>query len=312
MIADALTSMGFIDINSQHGTPVAINTLPWSRPEILSIPTGEDAGSYSTTTGELGVSEFTTSPITNSAAVSVKEIHADVFELENIQFRVTISGGVMTSIYDKNASREVVPPGQKANQLVIFDDKPLYWQAWDVEVYHLDSRSELTPSTTSITEQSAYLCSVTTATKISEKSSIRTTVSLRAAHPGEPEKITPIEVTADVVWHEDKKFLKVEFPVDVRNTSASYECQYGIVTRPTHYNTTWDMVSISPYRLPRLPFPSKTSKQLTYPSPGQIRSLLPQMGRPLRILLRRLHPQRLQIRLRHPRQRDASLPAAGP
>jgi alpha-mannosidase len=37
------------------------------------------------------------------------------------------------------------------------------------------------------------------------------------------------------------KFLKVEFPVDVRNTEASYETQYGIVKRPTHYNTTWDM-----------------------------------------------------------------------
>jgi len=37
------------------------------------------------------------------------------------------------------------------------------------------------------------------------------------------------------------KFLKVEFPVDVTNTEASYETQYGIVRRPTHYNTSWDM-----------------------------------------------------------------------
>lgn len=37
------------------------------------------------------------------------------------------------------------------------------------------------------------------------------------------------------------KFLKVEFPVDVRNTEASYETAFGITRRPTHYNTTWDM-----------------------------------------------------------------------
>lgn len=37
------------------------------------------------------------------------------------------------------------------------------------------------------------------------------------------------------------KFLKVEFPVDVRNIEASYETAFGITRRPTHYNTTWDM-----------------------------------------------------------------------
>lgn len=37
------------------------------------------------------------------------------------------------------------------------------------------------------------------------------------------------------------RFLKVEFPVDIVNTEASYETQYGIIRRPTHYNTSWDM-----------------------------------------------------------------------
>jgi len=240
MIADALTSLGFVDIASANGIPVAINTLPWSRSEVVTLPDGQSglvAGC-----GGFGISEIKSTLTTSvSSPVSVKEVHHDVFQLENTQFRVTISHGVITSIYDKSVDREVVPPGQKANQLVIFDDKPLYWQAWDVEVYHLESREELTPSRTVITEDSAHIVSVTTTTKISEKSSISTTVSLRGALVSTPEKITPIEITADVVWHEDKKFLKVEFPVDVRNTSASYETQYGIVTRPTHYNTTWDM-----------------------------------------------------------------------
>lgn len=34
----------------------------------------------------------------------------------------------------------MTPKSQKANQHVIFDDKPLYWQAWDTEVYSLDTR----------------------------------------------------------------------------------------------------------------------------------------------------------------------------
>lgn len=48
-------------------------------------------------------------------------------------------------------------------------------------------------------------------------------------------------MASEVEWHEKWKFLKVEFPVDITNTEASYETQYGIIRRPTHYNTSWDM-----------------------------------------------------------------------
>jgi alpha-mannosidase len=44
-----------------------------------------------------------------------------------------------------------------------------------------------------------------------------------------------------VDWHENSKFLKVEFPVDIVNTEASYESAFSITKRPTHYNTSWDM-----------------------------------------------------------------------
>ena len=46
---------------------------------------------------------------------------------------------------------------------------------------------------------------------------------------------------SEVEWRETMKFLKVEFPVDIMNTEASYETQYGVIRRPTHYNTSWDM-----------------------------------------------------------------------
>jgi len=35
---------------------------------------------------------------------------------------------------------ECVRPGHYANQMVIFDDVPLYWDAWDVMDYHLETR----------------------------------------------------------------------------------------------------------------------------------------------------------------------------
>ncbi|KAG2746362.1 glycoside hydrolase family 38 protein [Suillus brevipes Sb2] len=45
---------------------------------------------------------------------------------------------------------------------------------------------------------------------------------------------------AVVDWHERHKFLKFELPLNINNTYATYESQFGFVQRPTHKNTTLD------------------------------------------------------------------------
>lgn len=216
------------------GEGAALNTLPWHRKSLVDINDRDCAVAC----GDGPIMTLRPFKYTDSPEVTVDEVSKGVFVLKNSQLTVRVEGGCITSLYDKVADREVIPEGSKANQLVIFDDKPLYWQAWDVEVFHLDSRKELPSGQTHISEEKAHRVSVTTKTKISDESSISTTISLSAALSGEQ---SHVEVTADVDWHETMKFLKVEFPVDVRNTEASYETQFGVVRRPTHYNTTWDM-----------------------------------------------------------------------
>lgn len=210
---------------------VALNTMPWHRREVISI--GNNQAGVACGSGNL--LEIKTFKIAETPEVSVKEVRKGVYVLENEQLRVEVEGGCICSLYDRQAKREVVAKGGKANQLVIFDDKPLYWQAWDVEVYHLESRKELPSGTTKIVQTDAHQVSVMTETKISEKSWIKTYISLSAAFKGQQ---SYVEMHSEVEWHESMKFLKVEFPVDVRNTEASYETQFGIVRRPTHYNTT--------------------------------------------------------------------------
>jgi alpha-mannosidase len=160
-----------------------------------------------------------------------------VYELSNSRFNVEVTNGNITSLWDKLAGREVIAKGGKGNQLVIFDDKPLYWQAWDVEVFHLESRQELNADSSSsrIIESGPHKVSVVTETKISEESWIKVTISLSAVLD---DQSGFVEFDAEVEWRETMKFLKVEFPVDVWNTEASYETQFGIVKRPTHYNTS--------------------------------------------------------------------------
>jgi alpha-mannosidase len=234
LLQDAMETLGF-DNGAKGSLPKAVNTLGWERKGLLQLPSKQGSATYGFLDGGIEVSQAQPDTV-----ASVKQLESDLFVLKNKDLEVKVEGGVITSLYDVKAKREVVPKGSKANQLVIFDDKPLYWQAWDVEVYHLESRRELkATSETRITESGPERVSVSTKTQISDKSWITTTISLAAA--SDSDQPSQVEVDADVEWHETMKFLKVEFPTTVTNTEASYESQFGIVRRPTHYNTTWDM-----------------------------------------------------------------------
>jgi alpha-mannosidase len=238
LVKDALKVLGYTDYKHDSGRqPVALNTLPWKRFEIMSIP-GSKAKYHLLDESTNGIC----SPVILSgdpqSTVSVEEVEPGLFVLVNDNLKVHVKEGVIISLYDLKAERELIPYGEKANRYVIFDDKPLYWQAWDVEVYHIESRKELSSGKTTILENSRHNVSLITETKISDQSWIKTKLSLKAAVKGQP---SFIELETEVEWRENMKFLKVEFPVDITNTEASYETQYGFVRRPTHYNTSWDM-----------------------------------------------------------------------
>jgi alpha-mannosidase len=241
ILSEALAELGFDDESSLNANSklCALNTLPWKRTEIVKLPDSHSQ-EYGLAHGE-ALSMMSIRPLASTysaATASIAETSPGTFELRNAHFVVKVIDGAITSLYDIKAERELIPKGKKAAQLVIYDDKPLYWQAWDVEVYHLNSRQELSPNKVYISSSSASKVSLTIETTISDKSWITTTLSLPAVVGDSP---SAIEIEADIEWQETMKFLKVEFPVDIVNTEASYETQFGIVRRPTHYNTSWDM-----------------------------------------------------------------------
>eukprot|EP01130_Rhizamoeba_saxonica_P002442 TRINITY_DN1223_c0_g1_i3.p1 TRINITY_DN1223_c0_g1~~TRINITY_DN1223_c0_g1_i3.p1 ORF type:complete len:363 (+),score=74.27 TRINITY_DN1223_c0_g1_i3:585-1673(+) len=142
--------------------------------------------------------------------------------------------GNLTSIIHHETNNEVIENNKYGNQFVIFDDVPFFWDAWDVMIYHNQKRKNLMPSSIQIKETGHIRVSVEIIYNISDKSKITQTVYLDALHDY-------IEFDTVVDWYEDRKFLKVEFPVNVSSYNASYSTQFGNVQRPTHCNTSWDM-----------------------------------------------------------------------
>jgi alpha-mannosidase len=49
------------------------------------------------------------------------------------------------SLVDIKESRQVILPGHKANVFRFYEDIPLFWDAWDVEVFILYLMIDLSP-----------------------------------------------------------------------------------------------------------------------------------------------------------------------
>lgn len=213
---------------------VVVNTLPWHRKELVEVSDTE----VGIACGEGHLIPLRTFKVQDDKpAVSVAET-GGAYVLESDNFRVVVEGGCITSLYDRVNERETIQKGGKANKFVIFEDIPLFWEAWDVEVYHLETRKDVEYGQTKIHEIKPHKVTLVTDIKISAESSLKSYISLSAAIKGQPSQVS---CSAEVDWHDNAKFLKVEFPVEIVSTEASYETAYSITKRPTNYNTSWDM-----------------------------------------------------------------------
>ena len=154
--------------------------------------------------------------------------------LENEFLRVELNkSGDITRIYDKEAEREVLPEGAIANQWIAFEDRPLNWDAWDIDIFY---------------EDKSWLAEPALSIKVIEGGPLRGTLEISRKILSSPytQRISlahnspRLDFETDINWQERKILLKTAFPVDVLSPTATYEIQWGNVQRPTHHNTSWD------------------------------------------------------------------------
>uniref|UniRef100_A0A8B9KDL5 alpha-mannosidase n=1 Tax=Astyanax mexicanus TaxID=7994 RepID=A0A8B9KDL5_ASTMX len=175
------------------------------------------------------------SPVTASAWLSELQADGSVRMENGLLSAVLDNMGRLVSLILVQTNREAISDGCFGNQFVVFDDVPLYWDAWDVMDYHLQTRKPIVDVTrpVEVVSTGGLRGSVKFSLQISGKSSITQEVILDANCPY-------IKFKTKVDWAEAHKFLKVEFPVQVRSPNATYEIQFGHLQRPTHRNTSWD------------------------------------------------------------------------
>ena len=160
-------------------------------------------------------------------------VYADGNTLENGLLRVTFDDKKrIVGIYDKRAGREVLPNGKIANRLMVYDDIPTYFDAWELrrhyrlKSYEIDDLSKF-----EVIEDGCRSC-----VKITRKylaSTIVQTVWLYADR-------AEIEFDTEIDWQCQKTLLKAEFPVDINTTRAICDVPFGSIERSITQNTTWE------------------------------------------------------------------------
>jgi alpha-mannosidase len=141
--------------------------------------------------------------------------------------------GLLTSIWDKAAGREVLAAGGRGNLLQLYEDNPARWDAWDIDGDYQNHGVDLLELSRQEVEVAGGLRGAVRFTREFGRSRLSQRMVLDAGS-----RVLRFECEVD--WREEHKLLKVAFPVAVHSTRATYEIQFGHVERTTHTNTSWD------------------------------------------------------------------------
>ncbi len=236
--------------NAKAATHVLVNPLSWDRQEIVDLP-APGAGDYValdskgntldthrsgksiTVSARVPSMGYTTVTLEKAPPAKIRGATTCTENtLQNSLVRIKLAkDGTISSIYDKTAKREAISGA--ANQLLLWEDLPYSWDAWDVSHYY----RETTPVQATLVSR-----------KVIEDTPLRSTIEQRL-ELGTSTIVQNITLTKDsklvtvsnvVDWKEDRKLLKVHADTTLLTRSATYEIQYGQIERPTHSNTSWD------------------------------------------------------------------------
>lgn len=141
--------------------------------------------------------------------------------------------GNISSLFDKENSRQVLRDGKCGNQLRVYEDKPIYYDNWDIDIFYTEKYWDVNDIA---------------AMEWIENGPVRATLEIKRNFSSSvvSQKIhfyacsRRIDFVTYVDWHENQHLLKVQFPLEIHSDEATFDIQFGNVTRKTHRNTSWD------------------------------------------------------------------------
>jgi len=152
--------------------------------------------------------------------------------LSNGIIEATIDEEGRISSLKRCGGRDLAGPGpsgaiEPINQLVLYEDRPRAWEAWDIDADYIDRAEPVSgPVTRCDAVQHGARATLCVERPLGRSSRI---TQIYALDPGSP----VLRIESHVDWHEERRLLRALFPVAVRAPYATYEIPFGHLQRPT-------------------------------------------------------------------------------
>lgn len=158
-----------------------------------------------------------------------------VLVLDNGLVRVGVDAGtgLVTSVVDLSAGREVVAAGQAVNLLRLHPDVPSCFDAWELQDQYRHRATDLNRAEEVEVVVEDPLRVRIEVTRRHGSSTFFQTIGLDADS-------TTVDLGLHADWRERATVLRTYLPVEVAATSSAAQIQFGHVRRPISDNTSWD------------------------------------------------------------------------
>ena len=215
------------------------NTSPITGPRVVEVAT--HVSGQRTDGGELlyfdRLPAYSTVPVSEATS---PEVPVSILETENgpvikNQFlRVSIApNGQITEVFDKDIGRNVLKGGARGNVLQAFEDRPICWDAWDIDPSFEDRMDVVEGEFEFEVVETGPLRAAVRVTTKWRKSTFVQTIQLTA-------NSRRIDFATEVDWHERHTLLKAAFPTCIQADEAEFDIQWGSVRRSTKRETSFD------------------------------------------------------------------------
>ena len=141
--------------------------------------------------------------------------------------------GTFSSIYDKENRREILEKGKKGNELVMYEDKPIYYDNWDIDIFYTEKSWPVDDLAKFEWIEKGDEAAVLYVERHVSKSTVRQWISFYR-------DVRRIDFRTEVDWKEHQCLLKTHFNTNIHTDEATFDVQFGSVKRKTHTNTSWD------------------------------------------------------------------------
>ncbi len=258
-IGQAVRAEALSDIAARvtDGSGLVLNSLPWDRQEPVRLELNADAEpllaamnkgdsqvveerpgergllieasapSYGYATLETGAK---TRPVSSAAGA----LRSTRNTLDNGELRLELDDkGEIASLVDRRFDREVIAPGTTGNQLITYEDRPLNWSAWDIDIFYEEKPYPVHEIMDWRLAEEGPLRAAIEIVRCVGKSTIKQRICLWR-------NLRRVDFVTEVDWQEQQTLLRTLFPLYVNAARATCEIQFGAAERPTHRNTSWD------------------------------------------------------------------------